>query len=187
MTNKLLLSPLLSLEQCRELVSKTDWTAALEFVSQTRRQEFLTWRAVLYQWLGRVVDIAYKDGAPTVVGSNINIGVSHTTDMVAVVVSQTPCAVDVERRDRDVSRVAERFFTEREQQIAQSGQLQVAVWCARECYYKFMRDRAIDILNDIHVTHLDIEQGRVTVQSTRAAELEMKIEQTAEHIVVYVL
>jgi hypothetical protein len=50
-----------------------------------------------------------------------------------------------------------------------------------------MRDRAIDILNDIHVTHLDIEQGRVTVQSTRAAELEMKIEQTAEHIVVYVL
>jgi phosphopantetheinyl transferase len=111
MTNKLLLSPLLSLEQCRELVSKTDWAAALEFVSQTRRQEFLTWRAVLYQWLGRVVDIAYKDGAPTAVGSNINIGVSHTTDMVAVVVSQTPCAVDVERRDRDVSRVAERFFT----------------------------------------------------------------------------
>ena len=46
--------------------------------------------------------------------------------------------------------------------------------------------KKIDILNDIRVTALDLESCRVTVTDCRGGSSEMKIKQTAEHIVVYV-
>ena len=187
MANGVLLSELLTEEQCRERVTDADIAAAAEFSSSTRRREYLTWRAMLYQSLGRTVDITYQDGAPIVVGEDIYIGVSHTTDLAAVVISDIPCAVDVERRDRDVSHVASRFFTEREREFATDGAAQVAVWCAHECYYKYCRNKQLDILNDIEVTGLDLSGGYVTAEVKNGLVLKMRIEQTAEHIVVYVL
>lgn len=187
MTKTLLLSELLTEEQCREWVTDADISDAALFSSTSRRQEYLTWRAMLYKYLGRQVEITYEHSAPIVVGSDINIGVSHTTDMAAVVISPSPCAVDIEREDRDVSRVAERFFSARERELATDNRSCVAVWCARECYYKYRRNRKLDILSGVHVTALDFERGVVTAEDNSGLVLEMKIEQTAEHIVVYVL
>jgi phosphopantetheinyl transferase len=108
--------------------------------------------------------------------------------MAAVVVSDSRCAVDIERADRDLSRVAARFFTDRERQLAaECGNGEVAIWCARECYYKFRRDKGLDILADICVTDMDLRRGEIVVEDSRGEEVKMKIEQTAEHIVVYVL
>ncbi|MBQ9963069.1 MAG: 4'-phosphopantetheinyl transferase superfamily protein [Alistipes sp.] len=187
MTKKLLLSELLTEEQCREWVTDADMADAASFSSTSRRQEYLTWRAMLYKHLGCKVEIAYEDSAPIVVGSDINIGVSHTTDMAAVVISPDPCAVDIERKDRDIARIAERFFTAGEQQLSVDNRSCVAIWCARECYYKYRRDRKLDILNGVRVTKLDFESGEVTAEDNSGLVLDMKIEQTAEHIVVYVL
>ena len=187
MANRLLLSELLTEEQCHKRVSDADIAAAAEFSSLSRRREYLTWRAMLYEALDRRVSIAYEDGAPIGVGENIYIGVSHTTDMAAVVISENPCAVDVERADRDVSRVASRFFTERERQLAADSASQVAVWCARECCYKYCRNKQLDILGDIGVTELDMAGGSVTAEVKDGLVLKMRIEQTADHIVVSVL
>lgn len=187
MTSSLLLSSLLTVEQCLERVTAADVAAVEDFASLSRRREYLTWRVMLYEHLGRKVEIEYADSAPIVVGENIYIGVSHTADMAAVVVGQNPCAVDIERKDRDITRVANRFFTHCEKRFATDNSSMVAIWCARECYYKFKRDRSVDILSGVWVAELDIERGVVTVESLRGDRLEMKIEQTAEHIVVYVL
>ena len=105
MIRGLLFSPLLTEEQCQGKVADRDLRSVEQFVSQSRRRERLTWRAMLYEFLGEQVEIEYLDGAPIVVDRDIHIGVSHTTDMVAVVVADNPCAVDIERKDRDVSRI----------------------------------------------------------------------------------
>ena len=73
MANRLLLSELLTEEQCHKRVSDADIAAAAEFSSLSRRREYLTWRAMLYEALDRRVSIAYEDGAPIVVGENIYI------------------------------------------------------------------------------------------------------------------
>lgn len=185
MTKSLLLSPLLTEEQCREGVTASDIAAAATFTSTNRRREYLTWRALLYNHLQRVVNIDYRNGAPIVVDEDINIGVSHTVDVVAVVVSDNPCAVDIERVDRDVSRVRGRFFTDTERTLAVDDRAEVAIWCARECYYKLRRDKSLALLQDIEVTELDLEQGKVTVKDSRGMCVTMCIKQTAEHIVVY--
>lgn len=186
MISGLLFSPLLTEEQCQGKVADRDLRSVEQFVSQSRRRERLTWRAMLYEFLGELVEIEYLDGAPIVVDRDIHIGVSHTTDMVAVVVADNPCAVDIERKDRDVSRISNRFFTAEERQMAENTLCQLAMWCAKECYYKLCRDRSIDILRDIEITALDLAGGSVTACDSRGGSAEMKIEQMAEHIAVYV-
>ena len=188
MTKALLLSPLLTEEQCQGEVSAADLAAAQAFVSQRRREEFLSWRTLLYDYLQQQVEIAYHAGAPIVVSDdNINIGVSHTVDMVAVAVSDRACAVDIERIDRDVERISERFFTASERLLAQNNIARVTIWCARECYYKLRRDSSLALLSDISVTALDFESEEVVVEDCRGGREIMKIKQTAEHIVVYTL
>lgn len=54
----MLLSPLLQEEQCAERVTVADIAAAAGFASATRRREYLTWRAMLYDFLGEKVVIA---------------------------------------------------------------------------------------------------------------------------------
>ena len=71
MTSSLLLSSLLTVEQCLERVTAADVAAVEDFASLSRRREYLTWRVMLYEHLGRKVEIEYADSAPIVVGENI--------------------------------------------------------------------------------------------------------------------
>jgi phosphopantetheinyl transferase len=187
MISKLLLSPLLTPEQCRGRVSEADMVAAQSFCL-TRAAEYLTWRAVLADYLGYIPTISYThQGAPQVEGQSIYIGVSHTVDLVAVVVSESRCAVDVERKDRDVSRVSSRFLTGQEMALCSTKQEQVVLWCARECYYKLRQDSTLSLLTDIRVASLDLEAGVVTVVDSRAQSATFRVEQAAEHFVVYII
>ena len=52
MKSRVLLSPLLQEEQCAERGTVADIAAAATFASATRRREYLTWRAMLYDFLG---------------------------------------------------------------------------------------------------------------------------------------
>lgn len=183
MISRLLLSPLLSVEQCQGRVSESDFVVAQSFCA-ARAAEYLTWRAVLADYLGYVPCITYTEqGAPQIVDGNLNISVSHTTDLVAVVVSQSRCAVDVERRDRDVLRISERFLSDEERRMCCTNEDMVAMWCARECYYKLCQDLTLSMLTDMRVT--EFSEQNITVVDSRAHSATFRIERTAEHIVVY--
>lgn len=185
MISHLLLSPLLTAEQCRDRVSEADFLTAQGFRA-TRAAEYLTWRAVLADFLGYVPRIVYTEqGAPQIKGSNLYISVSHTTDLVAVVVSENRCAVDVERKDRNVRRISNSFLSAEELDLSHSEEDRVAMWCARECYYKLRQDSSLSMLTDMRIAELS-EQS-ITVADNRAQSATFRIERTAEHIVVYLI
>lgn len=187
MISQLLLSPLLTAEQCRGRVSETDFLTAEGFCD-SRAAEYLTWRAVLANYLGSVTQIVYTEqGAPRLEGSDLYIGVSHTVDLVAVVVSDEACAVDVERKDRDVKRISERFLSASEREMCSTNEDFITFWCARECYYKLRGDSSLSLLTDMRVTAYDTQRGFVTVEDNRAQSATFRIERTAEHIVVYTI
>ena len=187
MSSKLLLSEPIVAEQCYDKVSEADRNYVADYSAQ-RAAESLTWRVMANEHLGALQQFGYDSvGAPIIVNSTLNVGVSHTDDLVAVVLSDKACAVDVERKDRNVTRISERFFTPLEKSLCHSTQQCVAIWCARECYYKLCRNRELSLLTDIHVTSLDIEAGYVTVKSPDTDEVRLRITQTADHFVVYII
>lgn len=185
MDSRLIISELLTPEQCQAWVTPSDFVLSENF-SDSRRAEFLSWRALLSQYLGRVVEIEYDSlGAPRVVGSELYIGVSHTTHRVALVVSTNPCAVDVERLDRDLGRISSRFLTNSERQMAVSNTALVAIWCSRECYYKLRHDRSLSLLTDISVAEIDLAGGRVKVVDNRGGSQTLIVEVRGDYVVVY--
>ena len=187
MSSTLLLSAPLTEKQCEGKVAEVDLLRSKEFTA-VRRSEFLTWRAMVADYLGYLPEIVYNHvGAPQIVGSTLNIGVSHTADCVAVVLSERACAVDVERKDRDVERISDRFITSEERNLCSRPEELVALWSARECYYKLRQDRSLSMLTDIRVVELDLEAGCVTVADNMMQTATLRIEEREEHFVVYII
>lgn len=91
------------------------------------------------------------DGAPSVEGhDDINISVSHSRTLAAVAVSERPVGVDVEQFRPQLERVAARFLSPREHEIAlniENGLLRA--WTAKEAVFKTMLTTGVDFVGDI--------------------------------------
>lgn len=119
--------------------------------SERRKREWLSWQVLLGHLLG-VVETAYRaSGAPYIIGSTKFLSVSHCRDYVAVLVSDTPCAVDIEPCNRDFCCASSRFLTEAEQAFSTKLGL---VWSAKETVYKLLEDSELEMLSGIVVEQI---------------------------------
>ena len=158
------------------------------FGSERRRREFLMWRHIVRRELGRDVRIAYDpSGAPVIENRNIYISVSHSKDLVAVVVSPRRCAVDAERTDRDFGRAAGRYLSEPERLLSDDERLAAAVWCAKETLYKYSGLRGLDLLRDIRITRADFAAGAIAGTVCGGAEVCMSMLERDGNMVVYIV
>lgn len=137
-----------SLEQLLALLpdgGQSCWTEARRrFASSKRQLEFVSVRVLLSQMLSRQAVIAYYDsGKPYLPDSSLNISISHTADVVAVMLSSVAeVGVDVEQYGERVCRVAPRFLGETEQVPGVWPKL--ILWSAKETVYKMMNCRDVD-------------------------------------------
>ncbi len=163
MIERLIVKEIISLEDLHSMVTPSEWTHSESFRSQSRRQEWLSWRAVLRRSLqeepfGGVsssFEIAYGEcGAPYIVGTPIYISVSHTRTHVAVLLCDRACAVDMELLDRNFSRVATRYLSPLEQKRIDPITMPIA-WCAKEVAYKFCTDQPLDFVRDATIESVD--------------------------------
>lgn len=138
MTPRLLLSPLLSPAEAMPWTTGEDRTLAASFGAEKRRREVLSWRAVARRALGAEVRFAYDAaGAPVALGTSLRLSVSHTVDRVAVLLADGPCAVDLERADREVQPLFRRILTPAEQALSSDPLYPLVACCAKETLYKY--------------------------------------------------
>ncbi len=167
-------SPLLTIDDIRFIDSLS---------SKRRRDELTSWRALLrftLHSMGHIKEstapIKYNSvGAPYIVGSKLHIGVSHSSEMVAVIISTKPCAIDIERLDRDFERAAARYATAAEREIVDIYDEQIRlplIWCAKECLYKLAGQRELDLLHDLKVCDCQEEEG---IMLCRLKDQEVKL------------
>lgn len=151
-------------EYYADKVTAEDRQSALRFSNKVRRSAFLAWRAVVRRQVGDK-EISYDSvGAPVVEDSEIHIGVSHTLGIVAVILSNHKCAIDIEPADRDCSMAASRFVSqqERELQGSYSQSFDTMMWCAKEVLYKMSGRKELDLLRDMRISSTDILNGTMT-------------------------
>ena len=130
-------SPPLTAEESARWTTSEERAAAAGFVSERRRAEFLTWRAVVRRELGDDVGIAYDAlGAPVLTNRAVHISVAHCAGRIAVCASPERCAVDIEPATRDFRRAASRYLTPEDEALSDDPLLPAIVWCAKETLYK---------------------------------------------------
>ncbi len=176
-------------------------------IGSKRWRESVAWRAFLRtklrEW-GFAEDakrcIEYDAvGAPRLVGSPLHFSVSHSSTHIAVVVSDRPCAVDIEGLGRNFSAVKSRYVNAAEESLESADTpLLALLWSAKETLYKLSGSSGLDLLNDLRIERIEpygtasgqlygvIKNQSVSEQKSetiRAVEMSYLVEQ--DHIVVY--
>lgn len=188
MTKGFFIEPLMTEAAASVRVTPEEFAAAQELLRERRRREFLTWRAIVRRELGDEVRIAYDAaGAPAVLNCDKYIGVAHCPGRVAVCISDSRCAVDIEPESRDFSRAAARYMSPREQALSADPLLPGAVWCAKETLYKYAGRQGLDLLRDLHVEEVDFGAGKIIGRIEEGEPLSLGVRCSEGFIAVYIL
>lgn len=163
MIPSLLIAPTMPVEETAAWTTCEEQARAADFANERRRQEFLTWRAVVRRELGRNIRIAYDElGAPVLPDGEAFISVSHCDGRVAVCLSRRRCAVDIEPAGRNFMRVADRFLTPAEAMLSGDPHWPGFVWCAKETLYKYAGRAGLDFLADLRIEGADLAAGWIS-------------------------
>lgn len=157
------------------------------FGTEARRREALMWRYIVHRELGADAKIAYNEiGAPILENRTEHIGVSHSADFVAVIISNRPCAIDIERLDRNFERVASRYIRPDEENLSCDERLRAVAWCAKETLYKYADERGLDLLRDIKLLSIDFDNAELLGQIKDNPPVKMRMAFHSENVVVYI-
>lgn len=164
---------------------------AAGFGSQRRRREYLMWRHIVRRELGAQTEIEYlPSGRPVVNHPDTYIGVSHDRDYVAVIISQHPCAIDIEPLSRDFTRAVGRCTTEEERSLSDDVRSEAALWCAKETLYKYIsakeHNRTVDFASDICIKTVDFGRGIIVGSICGGEDTEMRMLEHEGHLIVFV-
>ena len=181
-------SPPLTAEESARWTTSEERAAAAGFVSERRRAEFLTWRAVVRRELGDDVGIAYDAlGAPVLTNRAVHISVAHCAGRIAVCASPERCAVDIEPASRDFSRAESRYTTPSERALSDDPLWPGIVWCAKEALYKYSGRRELDFRKDLRIGSADLAAGRLTGRIENGEPVELSVRREDGFILVCIL
>lgn len=186
------------------LLVESDWQAVEERVAESRRSELYAWRILLRRSLRRMgyeaaiaeADVAYDAlGAPYLVGCELFIGVSHSRSRVAVVVSHSPCAVDLEQISRNFLNVEKRLLSSAEQHLLASYDKErfalPLAWAAKETLYKLSAAQPLELIDDMELLAIDTQECTIECRAARGRfaqrRLTLHYHFDADHITVYYL
>lgn len=66
----------------------------------------------------------------------IHISLSHSGDYVAAMISDMPCGIDIEKTDRKIQKISQRFFTADELKTISEDADYLKIWTLKECIAK---------------------------------------------------
>ena len=138
------------------------------FSSETRKREWLTVRNILKILVpGSIKSTIYYDGndKPHLLDKN-HISISHSHEFVAVMIAYIHgIGVDIEFIHPRISKLAQKFLSENEKQLADDNNLEKlhVVWGAKEVLYKIHSIGGIDFRKDFLVHPFEyIERSELT-------------------------
>jgi 4'-phosphopantetheinyl transferase len=112
-----------------------------KLILEKRKKEFLGVRLIAEELLHEKSEIIYDSaGRPALKNSLLNISISHSNELVAILVSEKKVGVDVENINRTIEKVAKRFLSQKEleytkrQKDAQTTM--ILFWSTKEAVYK---------------------------------------------------
>jgi phosphopantetheinyl transferase len=187
MSSRIVIEQIVAEEALRDGAAMADLALVEQFGSASRRCEALAWRAIVRRELGADVVIGYDEyGAPIVDIPNIYISVSHSRDKVAVLFAEQRCAVDIESSSRDFGRVASRYLSQEEQQLAEQNGLYAEMWSAKEALYKYYRKGALDLVADISITSYDAGRGVLCGTILGGEEIEVSVRRECDLVIALI-
>jgi len=133
-----------------------------EFSSMKRKIEFLATRRLLQEVGFSDLDLNYRDdGAPILINKFISI--SHSSEFVAVIISDKKVGIDIEKKRNQIFRISHKFVNENEKAKFDIDTLEVLsiIWNTKEAMFKLCDKSGIDFRENMNVSEIDFESKEV--------------------------
>ena len=80
-----------------------------EFKNEKRKWQIYGTK-MLFNELCKEGDLVSKNRIPHIENFNKNISITHTNQIIAIIIADYPCGIDIESRTRDISRIKDKFL-----------------------------------------------------------------------------
>ncbi|QIA08961.1 4'-phosphopantetheinyl transferase family protein [Draconibacterium halophilum] len=137
-------------------------TGRLEsFKAEKRRKEFLASRLLLQTLLPQCPEIIYqeKSGKPSLNNSNLNISITHSANLAAIILSEKSIGIDIEQLDRNIDKVVTRFANPSEISFIEKSNdpqlLKILLWSAKEAIFKCSGIQGVQFNEHINIASFD--------------------------------
>ncbi len=149
-----------------------------------RERERQTWHRVAREILGdESAQFTYNEvGAPQIAGSDLFISVSHSSSLVAVIISAERCAIDIESLDRNFATVAPRYVGAAEQKFCTTAHSLAKIWSIKEAIYKYCGVEGLSLLS-IEIEELTESDFKANIATTQQ-RVKGKIALLDNHVLV---
>jgi 4'-phosphopantetheinyl transferase len=134
------------------------------FTSISRRQEFLSVRALLAELLGKDARIVYnKNNKPFLKDGSRFISISHSHKLTAIICSTNErVGIDLEYMSSNIGAFAFKFLNRKEKITKNNEQRKYHLyihWCAKEALYKICDKEGISIRNNITIEPFEVNDS----------------------------
>ena len=129
---------------------------------EKRKTEYLATRLLSHKLLGFKPEIVYEStGRPLLKNSRLNISISHSTELVTVIISDKKVGIDVENTKRNIDRTAKRFLHKNEFNhivtLENPRTIKILYWSAKEAIFKCSDSIGIEFNDQIFIDPFQIK------------------------------
>ena len=163
-------------ELCRLIaLTKSDQCVMEKLTVERREKEFLTVRILLSGLMDCYPEIGHDSHRkPFLVNSKLNLSISHSRVLAAVILSDNPVGIDTEETTRSVAKIAPRFLTEDEllwtSESDDPGKAQLFCWSCKEAVFKIMGIPGLDFRVNMQVSPTELEPEGITYVKFRSTD-----------------
>lgn len=127
-----------------------------KFILKKRQKEYLATRLLLQQLMNSKSEIIYqKSGQPQIKNSPLNISISHSADLVVILISEGVVGIDVEKVTRNIEPVAKRFLHKNEMEwinkTPNPKDSMILCWGAKEAIFKCTNQTGVQFDTQIFI------------------------------------
>lgn len=134
------------------------------FRSNSRKLEFLSVRALLYELLGKDSKIVYnKNNKPFLKDGTHFISITHSHKLTAILLSTNEkVGIDLEYMSANISAFAFKFMNKKEKVTRDAEEKKYHLylhWCAKEALYKICDKEGISVRNNITIEPFKLKES----------------------------
>lgn len=136
--------------------SESEKTEFERFILEKRQVEYLATRLLLQILLNGKNEITYDNsGCPKLKNVNRQISISHSAELVTILISDKPSGIDTENIHRNISRITNRFLHPEELEWAENQEnpqtAKILLWSAKEAIFKCTKQSGIQFDTQIFI------------------------------------
>ena len=149
-------------EPLENLISLSSNIDCSHLKSDKRKKEFLACR-ILLNHFDENLKISYSENGSPNLNNHQYISVSHSGDLVCIIISDKKIGIDIEQISDKSLRLKEKFINSHHTKL--NKEKSTLIWCIKESVFKFHEIGNVDFKKDVFVPKFILEEsGEIDIQ-----------------------